>query len=139
MKNQLSQVKRILTPGVYILHFDRPYHHARHYTGFAQYSVIARLEKHLKGQGSPLVKAAVEDGITVECVRVYPEADRSFERHLKRQKNIARQCPICNGQLAERRYMDSNFVKPGEMLLGEIDLICAAREFISAAYMISNQ
>jgi len=38
---------------IYILHFDTPYHHARHYVGYCGDGTLEqRLERHRTGQGS---------------------------------------------------------------------------------------
>src|SRR6476661_2336108 len=46
---------------VYLLHFSKPYKHARHYLGSAD-DVSARLELHRKGQGARLTQVAVDAG-----------------------------------------------------------------------------
>lgn len=50
---------------IYILHFDRPYKHARHYTGFAETAetLQKRLDQHLAGRGSRLVQVVTDEGI----------------------------------------------------------------------------
>lgn len=84
---------------VYLLHFDPPFKHARHYVGFCEQPVIDRVQEHLDGRGSPLVKAAVAAGSHVEIARVWSSVDRQFERRLKKWKNVPRLCPRCNGTL----------------------------------------
>lgn len=79
---------------VYLLHFDPPYRHARHYIGWAL-SPARRFEEHRSGNGSPLVKAAVQAGCEVRLVRTWDAVDRHFERRLKNQKNSSRFCPLC--------------------------------------------
>jgi hypothetical protein len=79
---------------VYLLHFERSYRHARHYIGFTQ-NLEQRLEEHRGGRGSPLIAAAIADGIDFELAAIW-EGDRYAERRLHRQKNArARLCPIC--------------------------------------------
>ena len=79
---------------VYLLHFDRSYRHARHYIGFTQ-NLEQRLEEHRAGRGSPLIAAAIADGIDFQLAAIW-EGDRHDERRLHRQKNTrARLCPIC--------------------------------------------
>ena len=79
---------------VYLLHFDRSYRHARHYIGFTQ-NLEQRLEEHRAGRGSPLVAAAIADGIDFQLAAIW-EGDRHDERRLHRQKNTrARLCPLC--------------------------------------------
>lgn len=78
---------------LYLLHLDPPLAHARHYLGFAE-DVPARIERHLAGTGSPLIRAALANGSTITLAAVF-EGDRTFERVLKRRKNTPRLCPIC--------------------------------------------
>jgi len=79
---------------VYLLHFDRSYKHARHYIGWTQ-NLEQRLQQHRAGRGSPLIAAAIADGIDFQLVAIW-EGDRHAERRLHRQKNVrARLCPIC--------------------------------------------
>jgi len=80
---------------VYLLHFGTPHKHAKHYVGYTD-DLDARLQDHLKGRGSPLIKAVVATGNTVVVARTW-EGDRNFERSIKNQKNTPRYCPICQG------------------------------------------
>ncbi len=62
---------------VYVLHFDPPLQHARHYVGWTDHEDVAsRLEEHLKGH-------------------VFVGADRRFERRIKNNKDVCRWCRIC--------------------------------------------
>lgn len=87
---------------VYLLHFDRPYKHARHYLGSAK-DLKVRLEQHARGNGARLIKVITEAGITWRLARVWKfggiwEA-RKFESHLKRRYGgRTRLCPICRGE-----------------------------------------
>jgi len=85
---------------VYLIHFDTPYKHARHYLGSTT-NLKGRLEQHARGNGARLMRVIIEAGITWRLARVWKfdgiwEA-RKFESHLKRHhKNVARTlCPIC--------------------------------------------
>jgi predicted GIY-YIG superfamily endonuclease len=80
--------------GVYLLHFDRPYQHARHYTGYAK-DIDARLAAHAAGRGARLMEVVQQAGITWRLARVWPEADRAKERRLKNSGSATRYCPIC--------------------------------------------
>jgi predicted GIY-YIG superfamily endonuclease len=83
---------------VYLIHFDKPYHHACHYLGFSEAeSPEARLERHRSGDGAKLLRALNLAGIGYKIVRTWPEGDRNFERSLKNQNNIKRHCPMCKG------------------------------------------
>jgi predicted GIY-YIG superfamily endonuclease len=78
---------------VYLIHFDTPLHHARHYLGWTT-NLKARLEAHRRGNGARLMEVITEAGITWRLARTW-EGGRELERHLKRQKNSPRFCPIC--------------------------------------------
>ena len=82
-------------PGtVYLLHFDQPYGHARHYLGWARAGRLeARLAMHGKAGGSALMRAVAAAGIEWRLARTWP-GDRYRERQLK-QRGHTRQCPIC--------------------------------------------
>ena len=79
---------------IYLLHFERSYHHARHYLGYTD-DLEGRLAAHRAGRGSPLVAAAVRDGIDFALAATWP-GDRHQERRLHRYRNSPRRlCPIC--------------------------------------------
>jgi predicted GIY-YIG superfamily endonuclease len=78
----------------YLLHFSKPYKHAKHYLGSAD-DLFARLQQHNAGQGARLTQVVREAGIDLILARTW-NGDRSFERRLKRQHNSPRLCPICN-------------------------------------------
>jgi len=87
-------------PGtIYLLHFARPFKHARHYLGWTQ-DLDARVARHFAGHGSRLMRAVSAAGIGVEIARVW-DGDRNLERSLKRCGGRARICPIC--QKAKKR------------------------------------
>ena len=75
---------------VYLLHFDHPYQHARHYTGWTP-DLLDRLEKHARGHGSRLMNVISAAGIGFVLVRVC-EGTRATERALKRQGGASRRC-----------------------------------------------
>jgi len=79
---------------VYVLHFASPYHHARHYIGFAADSnATRRLREHVTGQGSPLVAAVVAAGIGVELAAEWI-GTRADERKAHNAHGT-RVCPRC--------------------------------------------
>lgn len=79
---------------VYLLHFDTPYHHARHYLGSTD-DLNARLDAHRQGHGARLLAVVKAAGISWQLVRTW-EGGRDLERRLKRQHHGPRLCPICN-------------------------------------------
>lgn len=81
---------------VYLIHFDEPLKHARHYLGYSR-NVVQRFESHIKGRGARLLEVLNEQGITYKVVRVWAGVDRHFERKLKRRKGTPKLCPVCRG------------------------------------------
>lgn len=83
-----------MATAVYLLHFDRPFKHARHYVGFVEEAdkVASRLQRHADGDGAALTRA----GIGLAIVRTWQGKSRRFERRLKNQKHHTRLCPLCN-------------------------------------------
>lgn len=70
---------------------------ARHYLGYTE-DLEARVTAHRAGRGSPLVAAAVRDGIDF-CVAATSPGDRTEERRLHRYRNSPqRLCPICRNK-----------------------------------------
>jgi predicted GIY-YIG superfamily endonuclease len=78
---------------VYLLHFDRPYRHARHYMGTAQH-LDERLARHRSRQGARLMEVVTAAGISFVLARTW-EGSRELERRLKKRKEGPRLCPIC--------------------------------------------
>lgn len=86
---------------LYLLHFDRPYRHARHYLGFtARGALCSRIAEHAAGgsHASPLVSAALRAGCIVSIARVWPSGTRRDERRLKVQGGLGRICPTCKAE-----------------------------------------
>jgi predicted GIY-YIG superfamily endonuclease len=79
---------------VYLLHFAKPYKHARHYIGFTE-DLDKRITDHLCGQGARLMEVITEAGIEWKVARTW-QGDRNFERYLKNRKDAPKLCPICN-------------------------------------------
>jgi hypothetical protein len=80
---------------IYLIHFDRPLHHARHYLGYcADGTLEVRLIRHRAGRGARLLAVLRELNIGWRVVRVL-EGDRHFERRLKKGKGSTRLCPVC--------------------------------------------
>jgi predicted GIY-YIG superfamily endonuclease len=78
---------------VYLLHFDRPYRHAAHYTGWTT-NLAHRLDEHETGHGARLLAVIKAAGIGWQLARIWP-GTRTTERALKRQGGASRRCPIC--------------------------------------------
>jgi predicted GIY-YIG superfamily endonuclease len=82
-----------VTGTVYLLHFDRPYRHAKHYTGWAV-DLAARLARHERGDGARLLAVVHAAGIGWQLARTWP-GGRTRERQIKRQGGASRYCPLC--------------------------------------------
>ena len=81
---------------VYVMHFEPPFKHARHYVGFTEHDDVAtRLDEHLKGAGSRLVRAVAKAGHAVHIAHVFIGADRHFERRIKNHKDVCQWCRLC--------------------------------------------
>jgi predicted GIY-YIG superfamily endonuclease len=114
---------------VYLLHFDRPYRHARHYVGWAQ-NVKRRLAEHEAGRGARLLAVVKAAGIGWQLARMWP-GSRVRERQIKRQGGHARHCPLCgvtprrlpvnaNGSLSRSRTTDAQKLTAGVMTAAQL-------------------
>lgn len=88
---------------VYLLHFNKPYHHAEHYIGYTK-NLKERIKRHLSGNGARLIEVITKKGITFECVKV-TKGDRKLERkwHNRDDKRL---CPVCNPKKKEVKKND---------------------------------
>ena len=106
------RTRRRRGPGlVYLIHFDRAYHHARHYVGYTE-NVAQRMDEHRAGHGSRLLAAVAAAGVGFEVAFIWTGASRAFERCVHRYKNTPRFCPVCTASDGRARaYMPR--VSPG--------------------------
>ena len=82
-------------PGtIYLIHFDTPYRHARHYMGFTT-NLQQRIKRHKAGRGSRLMSVIAQAGIGWTVVQTWA-GDRHLERRIKRAGGLSRSCPICS-------------------------------------------
>jgi predicted GIY-YIG superfamily endonuclease len=116
------------TGTVYLLHFDQPYRHARHYVGWTL-NVKRRLAEHEAGQGARLLAVVRAAGIGWQLARMWP-GSRVRERQIKRQGGHSRQCPLCgvrprqlpvnrDGSLSRSRTTDAQKLAAGVMTLAQ--------------------
>lgn len=87
---------------VYLLHFDRPYRHARHYTGWTA-DLAARLAEHSVGRGARLLQVVTDAGIGWTLARTWT-GSKARERQLKRQGGASRYCPCCGVRARHGRW-----------------------------------
>lgn len=85
---------------MYLLHFDQPYKHARHYTGWTN-DLDARLAEHRAGRGARLMAVVEQAGIGWRLARTW-DGPRARERQLKRTGGASRRCPLCGIRPATR-------------------------------------
>lgn len=78
---------------IYLIHFARPYVHARHYCGWTT-DLDSRLVEHLLGRGARLMAVIAEAGIPWTLARTW-EGTRARERALKDCGGFSRKCPVC--------------------------------------------
>ena len=108
---KVQPARRVPAPPVgvvYLLHFDEPYQHARHYTGWTGDDVLDRLTRHAQGRGARLMQVVRDAGIGFTLVRVR-EGTRDLERAIKQAGGASRYCPACttwprNGRWGELPY-----------------------------------
>jgi hypothetical protein len=79
---------------VYLICFDRPFSHAKHYMGWTQ-NLGVRLLLHRAGRGARLMDAVTQAGIDWKVVAIY-YGDRNEERRMKNHGH-GRRCPVCRG------------------------------------------
>jgi hypothetical protein len=87
---------------IYLLHFDRPYRHARHYCGWTT-NLSERLACHAIGRGARLLEVVAVEGIDWQLARTWV-GDRRRERAIKNQGGLSRSCPICGVTPRGPRY-----------------------------------
>lgn len=80
---------------VYLIHFSRPYKHARHYIGYTDNLEQRDHAHHCTCDGARLLQVVRNAGIDFEVVRTWPDGDCIFERQLKNRKNASKLCPVC--------------------------------------------
>jgi predicted GIY-YIG superfamily endonuclease len=78
---------------VYLLHFDRPYQHARHYLGSCT-DLTRRLAQHGKGRGARLLEVVQAVGIGWQLARTWGGGTHR-ERQRTNQGGASRLCPLC--------------------------------------------
>lgn len=78
---------------VYLLHFEKPFGHARHYVGWAK-DLEARLSHHGTRDGANLMWHVHQAGISWELARVW-EGGKTLERRFHNDGGKARKCPVC--------------------------------------------
>ena len=100
---------------VYLIHFNKPYRHARHYLGFTE-NLDKRITDHLCGMGARLMEVITNAKIEWKISRTW-QGDRKLERRLKNAHG-PHLCPECNpraqrwGTLARQRVAAVRWPRP---------------------------
>jgi predicted GIY-YIG superfamily endonuclease len=94
----------IMTTGIYLIHLDPPYKHAKHYLGYAD-DIEPRIRAHSLGRGARLTQVARDAGIIMILVRIWEGADRTTERKFKNRSHVPMLCPICQGEPVQMPLM----------------------------------
>jgi predicted GIY-YIG superfamily endonuclease len=81
------------TGTIYLIHFDRPYKHARHYLGWT-IDLDHRLTMHANGNGARLLEVIRQADIGWTLARTW-RGTRIRERQLKNRGGASRYCPQC--------------------------------------------
>lgn len=82
---------------IYLIHFEIPLKHARHYAG-ATTDLEKRLAAHARGQGSALLRHLLQIGTGWRLAKLWTTNETlpfEVEHTLKSQKNGPRYCPLC--------------------------------------------
>ncbi len=94
---------------VYLIHFDQPYYHARHYLGTTT-DLEWRLRQHALGRragGARSMEVIMQAGITWRLAAVWP-GGRDLERRLKAWGGSGQFCPICKAErIAAQMFADT--------------------------------
>ena len=94
---------------IYLVHFERPLKHAKHYVGFTDVTLRERFARHRSlarvRRGSALMRAVMEAGIAFKVVRTWP-GDRNRERQFKVDGHSSRRCPVCKGEVTYTEAVD---------------------------------
>lgn len=125
--------RKVGMEGVYLLHFDRPYKHAKHYVGWSS-DIESRLLAHKNGRGARLIEVISNEGIAARLVRVWPRRTRRFERQLKRNSHIPAACPECKSTAGKGRW-PAKEIEPHKAIIENGKCIKCRRK----AHMVLNK
>jgi len=87
-------------PDLYLLHFDPPYRHARHYLGYAVGTGRGREYADTQARcvllgAHELVMAAQANMVGIEVADVWVGEGRATQRRMRANGSLSRFCPIC--------------------------------------------
>jgi predicted GIY-YIG superfamily endonuclease len=102
---------------LYLIHFDIPYKHAKHYLGFSK-DIPARLIRHQAGRGSNLMRVIEEAGIPWKVTRIWV-GDRYLERKFKKHSST-RYCPVCR-RIEQYTPKEQPTIQPDYVIRGVVE------------------
>lgn len=101
---------------VYLICFEKPYKHAKHYIGFCEDGNLEqRLKRHKQGNGARLLQVITENKIKFKVTRTWENVTRDFERKLKNRKKSSQLCPLCKGGKTCRKDTNHSITKTENM------------------------
>jgi predicted GIY-YIG superfamily endonuclease len=103
---------------IYLLHFERAYHHAKHYIGSTS-DLETRLADHRNGQVARLLQVINDAGISWSVVRTW-KGSRLVERKIKQRKQAPDLCPICAGEKAMKRCVNPAKGADGYLIIDDV-------------------
>lgn len=114
---------------LYVLHFDKPYKHAKHYTGIAK-NVLKRIALHKNGTGARLTQVLKENEISFRynIIKEFPNFSEAhaYEKYLKTKiKKPQNYCPICKEEKSwqkEEEKKEAQLKNPCQQTVGFGDL-----------------
>lgn len=81
---------------IYLLHFEPPVSHARHYLGSTpDHGLSRRMQEHASGRGAKLTSVAAARGVQMTLARIWHAPDRTLERRMKAAGHLKAHCPVC--------------------------------------------
>ncbi len=82
---------------IHLIHFSPPFHHCRHYLAYTkEVNFKYWLEDLAPNNCNGLIKTVLFDTeISLQHAFTWPDGDMRLLRKIKKQKNVARYCPIC--------------------------------------------
>lgn len=88
---------------LYLLHFEEPYKHAKHYLGVAKNGIDRRLEEHRSGHGANLTRVLKRNGIGFILAKTWLQVPRMSENKIK-GRGLSIYCPICSNKPREPKF-----------------------------------
>jgi predicted GIY-YIG superfamily endonuclease len=99
---------------VYLIHFNEPYKHARHYLGSCD-KLFARMQQHTRGTGARLLAVIKDAGISWQLVAVW-KGDKKSERAARNRHDRQSLCPLCADARRQRKTASAQRITAAKRL-----------------------